>query len=548
MQTPQHFQKTSGALDAVWIHTDPYSNRPTFHPLKQDLETDVCIVGSGISGMSIAYELVTRGVQVVMLEARDFLSGETGRTSGHLSNALDDGYTQILKKHGFDGAKAAADSHTWALHRVGEISKQLGIECEYRLLPGYEISQFPRGHPKHAEEVQELKEEVEVAKKLGLNVRFEEGFAVKGWTGSIDQRDAAIFEEQATFHPTKYLNGLMRHLQSQPNFSCYTRTSMIEIDEKGIEVLGIGRSTVKVHTDNGHTVVCKHAVEATVIPIQKLSVIAEMEYQRTYCIAISIPKGSVEDCLLYDEAEQYKYIRFTPRDEQTDYLVIGGCDHAVGQENPDGRFEELETWVRERFAQAGSVEYKWSGQVFEPVDYVAFIGKNPRTKHTFIVTGDSGNGLTHGVIAGKLISDEIQGIHNTWAKLYAPDRKASLLKSAISTVKHDVQINAQYKRLLQSDIKDIEDLIPGQGGVLNPTFSKPLAVYKDDDGTVHKFSALCPHLGGVVCWNKVEQSWDCPVHGSRFSKDGLRISGPSHRGLTTESEQGHQAQTQAQLA
>lgn len=545
MPKPDHAQITSGALDSVWIHTDPYSNRPKFDALSKDIETDVCIVGSGIAGMSIAYELVARGVEVVMIEARDFLSGETGRTSGHLSNALDDGYTEIEKKHGFEGAKAAADSHTWALHRVGEISKQLGIECEYRLLPGYEISQFPRGHPKHAEEVQELKDEVAKAKQLGLNVRFEEGFQVPGWTGQIDQRDAAIFEGQATFHPTKYLNGLMKYLKTQPNFTCYTHTSMTSISEKGIELLGMGHKKVKIQTGTGHTITCQHAVEATCVPMQKLSVIAEMSYERTYCIAIRVPKGSYEDCLLYDEAEEYKYIRFTACDEKDDYLVIGGCDHAVGQEEPTGRFEELEQWVRERYTQAGSVDYKWSGQIFEPTDFMAFIGKNSGSDHIFIVTGDSGNGLTHGVLAGKLIADEIQGVQNPWAKLYDPKRKVSLVKSAVSTLKHDIQINAQYKRFLQSDIKDIEDLAPGEGGVLNATLQKPLAVYKDDDGTVHKFSALCPHLHGVVCWNRAEKSWDCPVHGSRFSKDGVRICGPSHRGLTTEDEMAEKSQQQA---
>lgn len=187
MSDPQHFMKTSGETDAVWIHTDPYSNRPQFSPLTQDLDTDVCIVGSGISGISIAYELVSRGVNVVMIEARDILSGETSRTSGHLASALDDGYTEIAKKHGDEGAKAAADSHQWALNRVGQISKQLGIECEYRHLPGYEISQYPRGHPKHAEEISGLKEECEKARSLGLNATYEEGFAVKGWDGQIDQ-------------------------------------------------------------------------------------------------------------------------------------------------------------------------------------------------------------------------------------------------------------------------------------------------------------------------------------------------------------------------
>jgi glycine/D-amino acid oxidase-like deaminating enzyme len=112
---------------------------------------------------------------------------------------------------------------------------------------------------------------------------------------------------------------------------------------------------------------CKQAVEATCVPLQKLSVIAEMEYDRTYCIAARIPKGTVEDCLLYDTAEEYKYVRLTECDDKDDYMIVGGCDHKVGQEDPGQRFEELEQWTRERFTKLGSVDYKWSGQVFEPV-------------------------------------------------------------------------------------------------------------------------------------------------------------------------------------
>ena len=115
-----------------------------------------------------------------------------------------------------------------------------------------------------------------------------------------------------------------------------------------------------------------HAVQATCVPLQKLSLVAEMEYHRTYCIAIRIPKNSVEDCLIYDSAEAYKYVRMTACDDEWDYMVVGGCDHKVGQEDEwDERYKELETWVRERFTQAGSVDYRWSGQIFEPVDYMA---------------------------------------------------------------------------------------------------------------------------------------------------------------------------------
>ncbi|KAF2867593.1 FAD dependent oxidoreductase [Massariosphaeria phaeospora] len=542
---PQHFMRTSGETDAVWIHTEPYSNRVKFPKLTQDLETDVCIVGSGISGVSIAFELVTRGLNVVMIEAREILSGETGRTSGHLANDLDDGYTEIAKKHGDKGAKLAAESHTWALNRVGEISKQLGIECEYRHLPGYDISQYPISAKEHVDDMKQVIEDGQKAKELGIQTTYKEGFAIKGWNGSVDQRDAVIFHNQATFHPTKYVNGIFKWLKDQQNFSCYTNTRMIEAEEKGTEIFGMGHKDVFVRTEAGHTIKCRDAVEATCVPLQKLSIIAEEEYYRTYCIAIRVPKGSVEDCLLYDSTEIYKHVRLTACDENDDYLVVGGGDHKVGQGDTIKPLKELESWTRDRFPQAGNVDYKWSGQVFEPVDFMAFIGKNQGKKHTYIVTGDSGNGLTHGVIAGKLIADEITETPNPWSSLYDPKRLTSIVKSLPSLVSHDLQINAQYKRLTQTDITDIEDLVPGDGGVLNPTTSKPIAAYKDENGKVHKFSALCPHMKGVVCWNSLEKSWDCPVHGSRFSKDGVQVIGPASENLAPADEDGKAMQAQA---
>jgi len=536
---------TSGATDSVWVHKQPYSAFPQFTPLDHDIETDICIIGAGIAGISTAYELVKRGKQVVMIEARDVLSGETGRTSGHLNNDLDDGYLEIAKKHGEQGAKVAAKSHAWARDRIGEIAAELGIDCEYRKLPAYNVSQYPVGHEKHAEEIQELKEEAAMQNKLGIETRYDDNLTVRGWTGAIDQRGGQIAENQATFHPTRYLCGVLNWLKTQPNFQCYTRTRAADIKEKGIELLGMGHKSVLITTENGHTIKADNAIEATCVPLQKLSIITQLEFFRSYCIAIRVPKGSVEDCLLYDNAEQYKYVRLTACDDKDDYLVVGGCDHKVGQEDTTPRWGELEQWTRERFPQAGSVDYRWSGQIFEPVDYMAFIGKNHGCDRIYVITGDSGDGLTHGTLAGRLIADEIDGVENEWASLYSPKRLGSILKSLPTMVMHDLQVNAQYKRLLQSDITDIEDLGPGCGGVLNPKTSKPLAIYKDEDGKVHKFSALCPHMKGVVCWNSAEKSWDCPVHGSRFSKEGICVNGPAKMNLSPEDKAGSAEQAAA---
>jgi hypothetical protein len=204
---PKHALATSGETEPVWIHTEPYSERPTFPILSQDVKTDICIIGSGISGIQSAYELIKRGHEVVMVEARDILSGETSRTSGHLASALDDGYENIASKHGDKGAALAAESHSWAIDRVGEITRELDIDCEYRKLPAYKVSQYDRNkqQKEHDDDVAQLRVEIAKCQEYKMDVEYRKGYAIKGWDGEPDQRDATVFSNQGAFHPTKYL-------------------------------------------------------------------------------------------------------------------------------------------------------------------------------------------------------------------------------------------------------------------------------------------------------------------------------------------------------
>jgi len=496
--TPEHFMHTDGATDSIWSRGDPYSSRPRFPKLTKDIETDVLVIGAGITGISAAYELVKRNHNVVMVEAREVVSGQTDRTSGHLASALDDGYVAIRQKHGEEGAKIARESHKWALQRVGEIAKELGFDCEYRQLDSYQISQYDRSDSKHQDEMKELKEESDYARSIGVECEFKSDLTIPGWTGKIDQRGGIYYTGEATFNPTKYCFGVLAWLNKQNKFKCYTHTRVQDIEEKG-GVLGFNNKYAQVSTEDGNKITCNDVVMATCVPLQKLSVIVEMEYNRTYCIAARIPKDSYKDCLIYDNADAYKYIRFTACDDIDDYIVVGGGDHKVGQEgNEADRFDELEKWTRERFTQITTIDYRWSGQVYDPHDYMAFIGLNPGTKHTYIWTGDSGNGLTHAILGAKIIADGIEGKENTWAKLYDPSRVTSLLKAAKEIIVDDLQVNLQFKRWLQTDINDIEDLGKGQGGILNKGLDKPIAVYKTEDGEVRKLSAVCPHLKGML--------------------------------------------------
>lgn len=141
----------------------------------------------------------------------------------------------------------------------------------------------------------------------------------------------------------------MAWLGKQPNFRCYTGTRVMLVEEQGVEVLGYGNKEVHIQTEMGYNIRCQNAVEATCVPLQKLSVVAQMEFDRTYCVALRVPRCSVEDCLLYDTADPYIYVRLAECDDKADYLIFGGADHKVGQDDTVPRFDELEEWARERF-------------------------------------------------------------------------------------------------------------------------------------------------------------------------------------------------------
>jgi nitrite reductase/ring-hydroxylating ferredoxin subunit len=208
-------------------------------------------------------------------------------------------------------------------------------------------------------------------------------------------------------------------------------------------------------------------------------------------------------------------------------LLVGGEDHKTGQEDhPEQRFKKLEEWTRSRFPMMTEVIYEWSGQVMEPVDSLAYLGRNPMDKYNvYVITGDSGNGMTHCTIGAMLITDLIMNQPNAWAELYDASRIS--LRSIGEFIRENANVAAQYEEWLAAKPRpDYLDLIPNEGQVFRDGLSM-VAVYKDEVGNLEFMSAACPHLGGVVHWNSVEKSWDCPCHGSRFDCHGQVIEGPA---------------------
>jgi Rieske Fe-S protein len=275
-------------------------------------------------------------------------------------------------------------------------------------------------------------------------------------------------------------------------------------------------------------------VVATNIPINDLLVIhTKQAAYRTYAIAARVTGGAaIPRALVWDTAAPYHYLR--PAVGRNDLAIVGGEDHRSGQRNDfEERFHRLESWLAGRFSSPVVVERRWSGQVMETVDGLAFIGRNPGDEpNVYVATGDSGMGLTHGAIAGMLVADLVAGRPNPWAGLYDPSRKP--LAAAVEYLKENVKTAAQYGDWLKpGDASSAEEVAPGTGAVVRRGL-KMIAAYRDETGALHECSAVCPHLGCVVTWNGADGMWDCPCHGSRFDPDGTVVLGPANSDLAAE--------------
>jgi hypothetical protein len=239
-----------------------------------------------------------------------------------------------------------------------------------------------------------------------------------------------------------------------------------------------------------------------------------------------LPRGSLPDALYWDTLEAYHYVRLQPFSDREDLVIVGGEDHKSGEmDDGERRFAALENWARARLPQLQGIAYRWSGQVLEPVDYCGFIGRNPGNDRVYMVSGDSGQGITNGIVAGMLIADLITKGENPWSDVYDPARKvAGNLGEYLSENLTPVKNVAEY--VTAGNIDSVEELQPGQGGLYRSGFHK-VAACRDLDGVLHTNSATCTHLGCVVHWNSLEQCWDCPCHGSQFAPDGTALNGPA---------------------
>lgn len=486
---------------------------PRFPSIAEALDTDVVVVGAGMTGVSAAYLLKQAGQHVVLLERERFGRQDTYHTTAHLTFVTDLRFTELVKRLGRDHAEAVWDAGKASIDRIEEIVRQERISCDFARVPGFLHAQLERLD----DEQETLQKEAELVRTGGFEAEYMGRVPVVG-------RPGIRFPNQAVFHPLKYLADLVQRIPGQDSYF-FENSNATEFQRDG------ERISVRC---NGHTITCRKLIIATDVPLTGVSGLtgatllqSRLAPYSSYAVGGLLPRGAAPAACFWDTSDPYYFLR-TASSPEADYVIFGGLDHKTGQGDPSGRFERLTALLRQLLPEA-QVDRQWSGQIIESNDGLPLIGET--AKGQFVATGYSGNGITFGTVAAMIAVDYVLERKNPWTGLFDPQR----LRLAGGTWNY-VRENLDYPyymlkdRVARAEGESLANLPRGQGMILKLQGHKT-AAYRDESGQVTLLSPICTHLGCVVHWNEVESTWDCPCHGSRFRCTGEVLAGPAETPL-----------------
>lgn len=476
-------------------------------PIDLGSPADVAIVGAGIAGLSIAYELVQRGRSVVVLDRGPIAGGMTSRTTAHLAPICDDSLAELLSMRGAQLARGFQESQSAAVDRIEEIIAKERIDCDFRRLDGLLILD-----PTSQEKL--LFDELDAAKEIGVKAELGRGLDLPG----LQDTPYLRYPDQAAFHPLKYLKGLCAAIVAKGG-RLHPNVAVDEIGEDG--------ELVRLKLSTGQTLEAEVAVVTTNAPIHdQYQLHTKQAPYRTYAMAFEIEPGLLPDALYWDTLDPYHYVRLATDAAGAVRLIVGGADHKTGEANDAiERFAALESWIRTYIPKLGRETHRWSGQVMDTVDFCGFIGLDAGSERIYVSTGDSGQGITHGVVASLVIPPMICGEASPYAEVYDPARKPGQAVGRFISENATIASNmAEY--LAPGEVSSIEELDPGNGAIIRHGVTK-IAAYRAEDGSLFQRSAVCTHLGCHLKWNAFERCWDCPCHGSHFAPDGSVLNGPA---------------------
>lgn len=499
--------KRDGVLKSIW--QDGVQDYQPVNNWNKEQVYDLLVVGGGITGLTTALLLQSEGRNCILAEAVNIGYGTSGGTTAHLNTVPDTSYDIIENNFGADNAKLVAAAMREAIDLVEGLVIKYNIDCDFAYKPAYIYSETDT-------EAKELDKVKKATEKAGVVINCSDAIPVP-----MAFKTACRFDMQAQMHATKYLAGLAKAYEQEGGV--LLQQCLVQKHEKDGDYY-------RVDTSLG-TIKAKRIVYATHIPPGINILHFRCAPYRSYAAAFTLKSGEYPEALIYDMKDPYHYFR-TQVITGKKYIIGGGFDHKTGHEkNTEQVFRELEAYLRSNF-DIDTIDYQWSSQYFNSTDGLPYIGVLPGNDDIYVGTGYSGNGMTFGSIAAKIICELLTHNESRYEALFNPNRIKPIAGFA-DFVKENADVISKFigMRFSYEKVSSLMELAPGDA-ILAEWEGKKVALYKDEQGKVHALDPVCPHAACLVEWNNAEKSWDCPCHGSRFGPNGALLTGPAHKGLT----------------
>ncbi|HYI48735.1 MAG TPA: FAD-dependent oxidoreductase [Allosphingosinicella sp.] len=487
---------------SYWNATGPASNFPR---LAGEIEVDVAIVGGGIVGTTTARLLKDRSLKVALVEALKVGEEVTGKSTAKITSQHNVTLTTIKRKFGEDGARLYAEANEAGLAKIRALAAEHGIDCDLKTAEAFVFT-------RDEDQVSALEDEVKLARQLGLPASLTRETGLP-----FEVRAAMKWDNQASFHPVKYVKGLAATI---PGDGCHVfeQSRVIDWDPD------------RIATDGG-TVRARHVVMATHLPLGQIGLFyAEAHPHMDPVVMGRVAAGRAPNGMFINAETPRKSFRAHVDEAGQTWLIFAGMNHKPGDtQAAHDNMAQLEAFAAETFGV--TADYRWTNEDYGPIDQVPFVGWSSSIGPGYLVaTGFNAWGITNGTAAAMLIADLASDRDNDWLKLYDATR-IKPIAGAAEFVKGNAEVAAHLiGGYLGRKPHSFDDLGPDEAAILKVD-GHNVAGYRDPEGQLHACSAVCTHMGCLVGWNGTDRTWDCPCHGSRFALDGGVIHGPAVKPL-----------------
>jgi glycine/D-amino acid oxidase-like deaminating enzyme/nitrite reductase/ring-hydroxylating ferredoxin subunit len=486
---------------SFWIGSTESNRFPT---LDEDINTDIVIIGGGITGITSAYLLQKEGLKVAVLEASSIAHGTTGHTTAKITSQHELIYDKLRTSMGPELAQQYATANQTAIREIKKVIDELSIQCDY-------IPQSAYVYTENDSLIEKIQYEVDAATRSGIKATYLDKIPLP-----FPVKAAIRFDDQAQFHPLKYVLALAQEFTKQGG-QIFEQCRAVEVEES---------SPYVITTNNGKKVTAEKMIIASHYPFynKKGMYFTRIYAEKSYVLAIKskdkYPGG------MYINAEEPARSFRSQDSEFGELILVGGDQHKTGQGGDTRKhYENLVDYANGIFSLE-SIPFRWSTQDCMTLDGVPYVGNFTKdTPNMYIATGFGKWGMTNSMASAMLLRDLIVKGESPWKDVYNPSR-STVGASAVEFVVENFNVAGQ---LIGGKVEPVPKevvLKPGEGKIVEIE-GKRAGAYRDENGDVYIVNTTCTHMGCELNWNAAERTWDCPCHGSRFNYDGTIVEGPA---------------------